>query len=977
MTTPCGFEIVRGQAIPELNCHATLYRHVRTGAELLAVTNDDENKAFGVAFRTLPPDDTGVPHILEHAVLGGSRKYPVKEPFVQLLKSSLATFINAMTFPDKTVYPVASQNLQDLYNLVDVYLDAVFDPLLLEETFQQEGWHHELDGPQAALAYRGVVFNEMKGAMARPEAVQAREAERVLFPDNAYGRASGGLPERIPDLTYEQFVAFYRTYYHPSNARFFLYGDLPVDEMLCRIDARLAGFERAEVPAGIALQAAPASAARVTAPYVAGALAATSPADRPRAYVTVSWVMGPQDDPVEVMSADILSYILTGSRASPLRKALVESGLGEDVTAVHLSGLRQIGFSSGLKGVTPENAARVEPLILETLEALARDGIDPEMVAAAMNTMEFGLRENDAFGGQRGISLMLFALATWLHDGDPFSLLAFEAPLAAVKANLAADPRYFEAMVRRCLLDNPHRVTVTLLPDPDLRSRQDAEERGRLERTRAALSDAEVAALVEQTAAFKAKQQQADSPEALATLPALRRSDLERIIRTIPLEEERHADVPVLVHGLPTNGIVYLDLGFNLRGLDPQDLPLLTVFGRALLEMGTERQDYARLAMRIGRETGGLHPSTYVSEAREGLAPPAYLFLRGKVMAPQAPQLLAILSDVLLTGRLDDRDRFRQIVLESKARRESSLLSRGNGFAAGRLAAHFTEAGWIDEQIGGVAGLQAVRDLADAVEHDWPSVLARLVRVRAALVRRAAIVANVTLEPDAQPAFMPALADLLASLPEGGVLRPASWAPPALPLREGFTVPSQVNYVGKAAVLHRAGRPLHGSVLAINAYLNTTWLWEKVRAQGGAYGAHGGLDLLSGLYTYTSYRDPNVLRTLDNYDGTPHFLRSLAPDDDEVTKAVIAATGKLDRHQLPAAKGFTSLSRVLTGRTDAWRQQLRDELLSTTSAHFGAFADALEEVARAGHVVALGSGQALQAAEAERPGLWGSVTALL
>lgn len=977
MTTHYGFELLRGQTIPELNCHATLYRHVRTGAELLAVTNDDENKAFGVVFRTLPPDDTGVPHILEHAVLGGSRKYPVKEPFVQLLKSSLATFINAMTYPDKTVYPVASQNLQDLYNLIDVYLDAVFDPLLSEETFQQEGWHYELDDPSAPLAYRGVVFNEMKGAMARPEAVQARETERVLFPDNAYGRASGGLPERIPDLTYEQFVAFYRTYYHPSNARFFLYGDLPVDEMLRRIDARLAGFDRAEVPGGIALQAAPAAAASVTAPYVAGALVAASAAGRPRAYVTVSWVMMPLDDPTEALAADILSYILTGSRASPLRRALVESGLGEDVTSVGMSELRQITFSAGLKGVVPENAPKVEPLILATLETLAREGVDPEMVAAAMNTAEFSLRENDAFGGQRGISLMLRALATWLHDRDPFGLLAFEAPLAALKANLTADPRYFEAMISRYLLDNPHRVTVTLLPDPDLRSRQDAEERERLERTRAALSDAEIAALVEQTAAFKAQQERADSPEALATLPALRRSDLDRAVRTIPLEEERHADVPVLVHPLPTNGIVYLDLGFNLRGLDPQDLPLLTVFGRALLEMGTERQDYARLAMRIGRETGGLHPSTYVSDAREGLAPPAYLFLRGKVMAPQAPQLLAILSDVLLAGRLDDRDRFRQIVLESKARRESSLLSRGNSFAAGRLAAHFTEAGWIDEQLGGLAGLEAVRGLAAAVEQDWPAVLARLARVRAALLRRAAMVVNVTLEPEARASFLPGLAALLAALPEGGVLRPASWERPALPLREGFTVPSQVNYVGKAASLLGAPYELHGSALAIATYLNTTWLWEKVRAQGGAYGAHGGLDLLSGLFTYTSYRDPNVLRTLDNYDGTPQFLRGAAPDDDEVTKAVIAATGRLDTYQLPAAKGFTSLTRVLTGRTDTWRQQVRDELLGTAPAHFTAFADALEAVRREGHVVALGSDQALQAAEAERPGLWESLTALL
>jgi hypothetical protein len=956
-----GFELLREQAIPELNSHARHYRHTGTGAELLALSNADENKTFGVAFRTLPADHTGVAHILEHSVLGGSEKYPVKEPFLELLKGSLATFVNAFTAPDSTVYPVASQNLQDFYNLMDVYLDAVFHPRLTRHTFEQEGWHYEMDAPDAPLAYRGIVFNEMKGSYASPDNVLFMESLGELFPDTVYGHRSGGNPRYIPDLAYEDFKAFYARHYHPSNARFFLYGDLPMEEAMARLDACLADFGPGPQVESVALQPPFDAPRSVRIPYMAGG-------EETKAYVTVNWVLMGNEDPANTLAFSILEYALIGSPASPVRKALIDSGLGEDLAGLGGLDLRQLVFSAGLKGVELENTGKVEPLILHTLEQLARDGLEPEMIEAAVNTLEFALRENNAYGGQRGLSLMERALATWLHGGDPLSFLAFEEPLAAVKSRLQSDPRYFEEFIQAHLLDNPHRLTVLLGPDLELRQRQEAEERERLAAARARMGDAEVQAIVANTRLLEELQNTPNSPEALATLPFLQRSDLDRSIKRIPIEIEHEAGTRILYHPLPTNGIVYLDLGLDLRLLPEEALPYVALFGRALLEMGTRAQGYVRLSQRIDRMTGGIDPSFFASESRvEGAAGPVWLFLRGKATADKGEELLSILRDVLLTVRLDNQERFRQIVLEEKARREAGIVGAGHRVAARRLRAHFSETGWASEQAENLGALFSIRKLAQDVERDWPAVLGRLESIRDTLVNRAGLLSNVTLDAGAWPGFRAQLASFLADLP-GEAATETRWTPSEFPANEAFSIPAQVNYVAKGADLYRLGYTLHGSVLVIEKYLNTTWLWNKIRAQGGAYGGFATFDTLSGIYAYVSYRDPNLLSTLDNYDATAEFLRQLDIDDSELTKSIIGAVGDLEPYQLPDAKGFTSMARTLVGQTDELRQQIRDEVLSTTAVDFRAFADVLDAVRREGQVVILGAEDNLRAADEARGG---------
>ncbi len=964
MTTWHGFELLREEEIPELNTRARLLRHVQTGAELLSLENDDENKVFGISFRTPPADSTGLPHIMEHAVLSGSRKYPVKEPFIELAKSSLQTFLNAFTFPDKTCYPIASQNLKDFYNLIDVYLDAVFYPLIPLHTLQQEGWHYELDGREEPLTFKGVVFNEMKGAYSSPDSLLSRYSQQSLFPDNAYGLDSGGDPKEIPNLTYEQFKSFHETYYHPSNARIFFYGDDDAEERLRLINAYLKDFQPITVDSTIPLQTRFDQPKRFTHPYSVGQETST---DR-KGMLTSNWMLTESREPETTLGLHILSHILIGTPASPLRKALIDSGLGEDLTGGGLDDdLRQMFFAAGLKGIAVGDAEKVEALILETLAALAEEGIDPDMVEAGVNTIEFRLRENNFGSFPQGLVLMLRSLSTWLYDGDPLAPLRFEQPLGAIKGRLATGEAYFEELIRRHLLDNPHRTTVILKPDPELRQREEAAEAERLAQSRAAMSEEQLQAVVENTRELKLRQETPDTPEALATIPSLSLDDLDKHNKLIPLTVLEENGNKILFHDLFTNGIVYLDVGFNLRVLPQELLPYVPLFGQALIKIGTEAEDFVKLSQRIGRKTGGISPTTLTSTISKSQESACWLIIRGKATAAQADELLAILRDVLLTVKLDNQERFKQMVLEAKAREEADLVPGGHRVINTRLRAQFDEAGWAAEQMGGLSYLFFLRQLAQEVDGNWPGVLEKLEQVRRTLINRDNVLCNVTVDDANWAGFRPQLTGFLGTLPKAAIKR-VQWSPGRNPAFEGLTIPAQVNYVGKGANLYQLGYQLDGSVAVISKYLRTTWLWERVRIQGGAYGGFCVFDHRSGVFTYLSYRDPNLLNTLENFDGTVQFLRQLDLSEDELRKSIIGAIGEMDAYQLPDAKGYTSLTRYLTGDSDEARQRRRDEILSTTAADFKAFADVLEELNKQGLVAVMGSKEAIDAANEAREG---------
>jgi Zn-dependent M16 (insulinase) family peptidase len=977
MATKHGFELMREESLPEINSQVKLFQHTKTGAELLSLENDDPAKVFGVSFRTVPSDSTGVAHILEHIVLGGSKQYPVKEPFVELLKGSLAYYINAWTFSDKTVYPLSSPNLQDFYNLIDVYLDAVFHPLLKHTSFKQEGWHFALSAPEERLEYHGVVFNEMKGQISNPETILALKTQQTLLPETTYGHHSGGDPVNIPDLTYEDFLSFYRTYYHPSNARFFFYGDDPIEKRLAKIADVIQSYEQSMLESEINLQPPFDEPKQETYPYPAGESSENKP------MAGVSWLLPENDDPELALKISLLSHVLMGTPASPLRKSLSDSGLGEEVYGTGYSDElplyefeNQMVFTVGMKGLKPNAKDQLEALILSTLDQLVESGIDPKTLQSSLNSVEFQLREANSGGLPRGILYMVAALSTWNYDRDPFTGLAFAGPLQAVKSELNDDPSLFETLIQQYLLDNPHRVCLQLIPDPEFLRERERAEKQQLTKARERMDEEQLNKLIAETQELHALQLAPDTPQDLARLPVLKRGDLEPETPTIPIELVRQEDGSICYHDLPTLGITYLDIGFDLHGLESEHLPYVPLLGRAMIEMGTESEDTIQIAQRIGMETGGVTSKVFISGTRDADVTQAYLFLRGKSMTHKTGELLAILQDLLLQPNLDQKDRFLQLALEEKTRLESSLIPAGYLVIDARMRAGFDEAGWLQEQVHGVEYLVFVRQLVQQIENDWPGVLNTLEVITTTLRNRQTCICNLTVDADNCASVLSQIEDFLETLPSMQATQ-KTWTPELLTLDEGLSIPAQVNYVGKGASLYKLGYRHNGSIHAVIRYLALAYLWEKVRVIGGAYGAFPMFDPISGGLTFSSYRDPNVEQTIDVYDAAGKYLRGVEIEELELTKSIISAIGRSEPYRLPDAQGFTSMARHLTGITDEYRQTIRDQILNTTIKDFNDFGAVLDEVAKQGRVVVMGARERLEKANIARGGNWLEITQVL
>jgi len=948
------------------------------------------------------------------------------------MKGSLNTFLNAFTYPDRTCYPVASTNAADFYNLVDVYLDAMLHPRCVSDagTFAQEGWHLELDdaAKPEGMALKGVVFNEMKGVYSSPDSVFYRAVQRALFPDNTYSHDSGGDPADIPNLTFAQFQDFHARYYHPSNARLWFYGDDDPLRRLELLDAYLGEFDARPVASAVETQRLRpqprtvvehyASAAAVEAPSAAAAAAAAEGAGDgdeedegeegaaapaaaaaggdpdQKAYVAVNWVL--TDEPLDVeteLALGFLDYLLLGTSAAPLKKALNDSRLGSALVGGGIDDeLKQPIFCVGLKGVEAADADKVQALVLDKLAELESEGFSASAVEAAVNTIEFSLRENNTGSFPRGLSLMLRAVGAWIYDRDPYVPIQWEDALTSFKAKLAAQgaQAVFGPLIRRFLLDNTHRVTVKLLPDPAMGARIEAAEKARVGAARAGMTAAQLEGVAAETKALKERQEAPDAPEALACMPSLKLADIPREVTPVPTVVDAGlagGKATLLTHELFTNDVLYAEVGLDARRVPAALLPLVPLFCRSLTQMGTKTESFVELTERIGRKTGGLSAYPYTSAKRGSpLEPVALVMLRGKAMADKSGDLLSLARDLLLEARLDDRARFRQMVAETRAALEAGIVGSGHRFAGARLAAQRSVAGWMGEVMGGLSYLEFIRALekrvdSDADESGWPSVARDLAAIRAALLRADGAVVNLTGDAAALAQARPHVDALLAALPENNAdahpIQP--WASGGgasllLPLRnEALTVPTQVNYVGKAANLYEdANYELSGAAYVVEKHVGTSWLWDRVRVVGGAYGGFCSFDSHSGMFSYLSYRDPNLLETVEAYDGTVAYLRGLELDPEALTKAIIGTIGDVDSYQLPDAKGYSQLSRWLLGVTDEERQRRRDQILATTAADFSRFADAIECV-RSGdkaRVVAVTSAERAEKVNADKPGFW-------
>lgn len=953
------FMLVGEQHLTEVGGVARLYIHNDTGAQVLSVCNKDENKVFGVTFRTPSKNATGIAHILEHSTLCGSARYPVKEPFLVLMQGSLQSFLNAFTYPDKTCYPVASANLQDFYNLIDVYIDAVFHPIISENIFRQEGWHIEAETPDGPWQYKGVVFNEMKGVYSTPDFRLAEECQHSLFPNNIYSKDSGGDPEVIPDLTYQQFHDFHEDYYHPSNARFYFWGDDSEDERLNIVARALEGYTMCFTDTVVEMQHPFVEPRRMTVPYAADPGA--------KCLFAVNWLTGPRSDIERTMTLEMLEHILCGMPGSPLRRALISSGLGEDISGTGLeTDLIQTCYSVGLKGIEEKDIPAAEELILSTLKDLADKGIDQSLVDAAVNTTEFTYREFNFGSFPRGLVAMIQALATWLYDGDPMAAMAWEKPLNDIKARLASGEKVFENALRELFLANPTRTTVIMTPDTELAARTQAKEQARLADIQAACSPGERQRIVDITTELQKAQSTPDSPEALATIPNLRVADMPKENRQTPRTVREEQKTSLVATELETSGIAYMNMLIPMPLLPVRLLPALNLFMRGLRDFGTAKRDYTALGALIDARTGGLGASTTMAVRKDGDLR-CYLNVKGKAVSDHISDFFDIIREMLLEPCTDKTliaQRVKEMLLEQKARLEQGILSSGNASAALRIRSHYTRDAVLAEVTSGIRYLEFVRASLANWETARDQILEDLDELRRFVVQaRPSVIACTGSGADIETTFARGQ-ELLAQLPKGTPATGSQILALAQACRaEVFTTPSQVNYVAKGSNLYKLGYQFSGAANVILRHVSRSYLWENVRVLGGAYGAGCSLDRVTGNFVCASYRDPNVEETIKAYDGIAGFLEHIALSDADRERAIVGAIGDMDAYQLPDARGASALSRWLSGVSEEERQQIREEELGTTASDFRNFAGIMREAADKGDICVIGGARAGQVAE--------------
>jgi hypothetical protein len=958
---------------------------------------------------------TGVPHILEHSVLCGSKKFPVKEPFLDLLKGSLQNFLNAMTYPDRTVYPVASTNTKDFYNLMHVYLDAVLNPRAVHDpqVLQQEGWHYELDDTKQPLSIKGVVYNEMKGVYSSPDALMGRATQQALFPHNTYGVDSGGDPHRIPDLTFDAFKQFHQTYYHPANSRVFFYGNDDPLQRLVVLDEYLRDFDRIPVTSQVQyqpkLQLKDQPAIQVPFPI--------SPGTPPKHMVTLNWLLNDKElSAKDALALEVLDFLLLGTSTSTLRKALVESNLGESVTGGGLSDeLLQASFSVGLKGVDAANKDQVLALINTKLAEIARTGFEADAIEAAINTLEFRLREFNTGSYPKGLLVMLSMMKKWVYDQRPTDAITFEAPLKALKDELAAGKPVFQSLLQQYFLHNDHRVVVEMVPDAELEAREAATEAKRLEEIKATLSEADLERIVTETQALREAQERPDSPEARATLPRLGLDDIDRQAKDIPSAVQPATPTrpyTVLTHPLQTNGILYVDMVLDYSHVDIEDIEYLPLFSRMLMESGTARYDATALSRRIGAHTGGISVSFQndyrgkITEVSDPNDAQLYLMLRGKAVEEKLPILFDLFGEIALRANLNNQKRAVEMLRESKNRKEASVLSSGHSFAAARLGAKSGSLlGYMGELTGGLTSVRRAGDLLTQAETNWPEVQARLERIRARVMVRPslsssssasastrsgaqeAMIINLTGEQSLVNAATPLIQQFYEQLPAATTSVPSTtlfttwnakkdellstlFPGKTIASHEGYAIPSMVNYVGFGGALFGPGDRVSGSTSVVTRYLSTGYMWDHVRVLGGAYGGFARFSESSGRFAYLSYRDPNLAKTLDVYHHAGEHLSETEVASEEILQAIIASIGDLDSPMSPDQQGFVSFSRYLGGVTLQDRQDYRDEILRTSPDDFKTLAAKLKKLREEGHIVVFGSQQALETANQELDAKW-------
>ncbi|MCK4541286.1 MAG: insulinase family protein [Spirochaetales bacterium] len=918
-----GFRVTAVKDLPEYHSIGIRLLHEATGCDLYHMANEDPENLFAFVFRTPPNDNTGVSHIIEHSVLSGSDKYPIKDPFLALMRGSMNTFLNAMTYPDKTIYPAASPSRKDYFNLMEVYGDSVFFPLLKEEIFLQEGWRFEpKEGGSPDIA--GIVFNEMRGNYSSHDSILAEWSYRTLYPDTPYHFDSGGDPLEIPELTYRAFKEFHAKYYHPSNSKIFLYGDIPTEELLSFIDDRfLSRFERIEVDSRIPDQPRweePCSFS-FTSPLSAGEDATG------KSSILVNWATIPISDPLELLSMEVLSEILIGNPGTPLYKAIVESRLGEDLSP--LSGIetdmKEVVFSLGLRGTDPDKIGDFEDLILQELKKLISGGIPEDVKTGALRRVEFRNREIRG-GVPFGLRCMGKTLRGWLHGLDPETTLEFSRWMEELKQRVKDDPACFESYIKEHLVENQHRTTVIVTPSADHEKQQEEKLRSKVEDRAEALGAGKIQ---EDYRKFLKFQSTPDRQEDLDKIPSLKKGDLPKSITTIDTREDRLAGVRAFEHTIYTNGIVYFDIAFDIRGI-PDDLhPYLPLFSRAVSSTGLPGMSYDELSRQLTIKTGGFGAFLETSCLLNSSDSAEYLFFRVKALESDFNDALDLVRRMLLTADFSNKIRVRDIVLEQRNDFRSHLHHIGNSLVSLRAGSRISPVLAREELWRGTDQFLFLTDLGEDIDSRMKEVIEALTRIRELVIGKSCMVINITADGEMIDEIRKLVIPAISSFPEAA--EPHN--NPAVSeyiAGEALILPAQVGYVGTAIRASKLDTAQHAYESLIGYLLQTNFLWERIRMQGGAYGASAGCHGAEQVFIFSSYRDPNILSTIEAFTDGLAMLAHGKVSDEAVEKGVISIVGKDARPLSPGEKSLIGFRRSLYGIDDDLRLFKRRTLLSAT-----------------------------------------------
>ena len=918
------YRLVEKKKIEDLNSMSYLLEHKKSGARIALLSNDDENKVFYIGFRTPPEDSTGVAHILEHSVLEGSRDFPVKDPFIELAKGSLNTFLNAMTYPDKTVYPVASCNDKDFQNLMHVYLDAVFYPNIYKEPkiFEQEGWHYEMESPEDELSINGVVYNEMKGAFSSPDDVLEREITNILFPDTSYSNESGGDPEAIPDLTYEQFLDFHRKYYHPSNSYIYLYGNMDMAEKLEYLDeAYLSHFDRITVDSEIGVQA----------PFEACAEAGKfypiteSEPEEDNTYLTYNIVVGDSLDRERYIAFQILDYALCSAPGAPLKQALLDKGIGKDIYSYYESGIRQSYFTIVAKNANLDRKAEFVECIEENLRSLSQKGIDKKALRAGLNFYEFRYREADFGSYPAGLMYGLQVLDSWLYD-DAKPFIHIEAGETYKKLREKAETSYFEDLIRECMLENTHKGILTLAPRKGLAEERDRILTEKLAALKESFGSEQIQEVVEETHALLEYQETPDSKEDLATIPLLKREDIRKEAEPLVNEIRKTGDTTVMYHDIFTNHISYFRFLFDVKQVPEELFPYIGILKSVLGYVDTENFTYGELFHEINMETGGITSVTNFFTNARNLSDCLVTFeMKAKTLEDNLPRTVQLVREIMLKSKFDDGKRLYEILAELKSRLQSNLISSGHSVAASRAMSYFSRPAAIQEQVNGMPFYRLVADLeknSDSRREDLQHKLEALVRC---IFRPENLMLDYVGTEDHYEEFIA----LAGQVKEALYKEPVETKPFVIePVKrnEGFLSASQVQYVCRAGNFINKGLAYTGALKVLKVMMSYEYLWQEIRVKGGAYGCMCAFGKSGDSY-FVSYRDPNLKSTVEAYEKAADFIEAFDGDERTMTQYIIGAVSELDTPLNPAAKGLRGMSSYLTNQTYEDYQRERDELL--------------------------------------------------